>query len=108
LFIYLYLSKETVLSSQIEGTQSTLSDLLLFEAEEQPGIPLDDVVEVSNYVAALEHGLRRVRNDLPLSLSWSLAVLGSGRRTAASGRQPDGGVSSKPIRSISPWATATR
>jgi Fic family protein len=68
LFMYLYLRKEAVLSSQIEGTQSTLSDLLLFEAEEQPGIPLDDVVEVSNYVAALEHGLRRVRKDLPLSL----------------------------------------
>lgn len=68
LFIYLYLRKEAVLSSQIEGTQSTLSDLLLFEAEDQPGVPPDDVVEVSNYVAALEHGLRRVRTDLPLSL----------------------------------------
>lgn len=68
LFIYLYLRKEAVLSSQIEGTQSTLSDLLLFEAEGQPGIPLNDVLEVSNYVAALEHGLHRVRTDLPLSL----------------------------------------
>jgi Fic family protein len=68
LFIYLYLRKEAVLSSQIEGTQSTLSDLLLFEAEDQPGIPLNDVLEVSNYVAALEHGLHRVRTDLPLSL----------------------------------------
>jgi Fic family protein len=68
LFIYLYVRKEAVLSSQIEGTQSSLSDLLLYEAEEVPGVPLDDVGEVSSYVAALEHGLRRVRTDLPLSL----------------------------------------
>ena len=40
-----------MLSSQIEGTQSSLSDLLLFEIEQAPGVPLDDVVEVSNYVA---------------------------------------------------------
>ena len=45
---------------QIEGTQSSLSDLLLFELEEAPGVPFDDVVEVSNYVAALEHGLARL------------------------------------------------
>ena len=67
LFLYTYVRKEAVLSSQIEGTQSSLSDLLLFELEEAPGVPLDDVVEVSNYVAALEHGLRRLRHDLPLS-----------------------------------------
>jgi Fic family protein len=57
LFLYAYIRKEAVLSSQIEGTQSSLSDLLLFELDEAPGVPLDDVVEVSNYVAALEHGL---------------------------------------------------
>jgi Fic family protein len=55
-----------VLSSQIEGTQSSLSDLLLFELKGAPGVPFDDVVEVSNYVAALEHGLRRLREDFPL------------------------------------------
>ena len=66
LFLYTYVRKEAVLSSQIEGTQSSLSDLLLFELEEAPGVPLDDVVEVSNYVAALEHGLRRLREDFPL------------------------------------------
>jgi len=59
--------KEAVLSSQIEGTQSSLSDLLLFELDEAPGVPLDDVVEVSNYVAALEHGLSRLREGFPLS-----------------------------------------
>lgn len=66
LFLYTYVRKEAVLSSQIEGTQSSLSDLLLFELDEAPGVPLDDVVEVSNYVAALEHGLRRLREDFPL------------------------------------------
>jgi Fic family protein len=67
LFLYSYVRKEAVLSSQIEGTQSSLSDLLLFELDEAPGVPLDDVVEVSNYVAALEHGLARLREGFPLS-----------------------------------------
>src|SRR5271165_6037309 len=68
LFIYTYVRKEAVLSSQIEGTQSSLSDLLLFENEEAPGVPIQDVVEVSNYVAALNHGLQRMREGFPLSL----------------------------------------
>ena len=67
LFLYAYVRKEAVLSSQIEGTQSSLSDLLLFELEEAPGVPLDDVREVSNYVAALNHGLNRLREEFPLS-----------------------------------------
>lgn len=67
LFLYAYVRKEAVLSSQIEGTQSSLSDLLLFELDEAPGVPLDDVVEVSNYVAALDHGLTRLREGFPLS-----------------------------------------
>jgi Fic family protein len=67
LFLYSYVRREAVLSSQIEGTQSSLSDLLLFELEEAPGTPLDDVVEVSNYIAALEHGVARLREDFPLS-----------------------------------------
>ena len=67
LFLYSYVRREAVLSSQIEGTQSSLSDLLLFELEETPGTPLDDVVEVSNYVAALEHGMSRLREGFPLS-----------------------------------------
>jgi Fic family protein len=68
LLIYMYVRKEAVLSSQIEGAQSSLSDLLMFESEEAPGVPLDDVREVSNYVAALDHGLRRLREGFPLSL----------------------------------------
>lgn len=68
LFLYMYIRKEALLSSQIEGTQSSLSDLLLYEAEEAPGVPIDDTREVSNYVAAMNHGLRRLREDFPLSL----------------------------------------
>jgi Fic family protein len=68
LFLYLYVRKEALLSSQIEGTQSSFSDLLLFESEQVPGVPLDDVREVSNYVAAMTHGLERMREGFPLSL----------------------------------------
>jgi len=68
LFLYMYIRKEAVLSSQIEGTQSSLSDLLLFESEFSPGVPLDDVQEVSNYVAAITHGMSRLRNGFPMSL----------------------------------------
>ncbi len=67
LFLYSSVRKEAVLSSQIEGTQSSLSHLLLFELEEASGAPLDDVREVSNHVAAFDHGLRRLRGDFPLS-----------------------------------------
>ncbi len=66
LFLYAYVRREAVLSSQIEGTQSSLSDLLLFELDELPGVPFDDVVEVSNYVAALEHGMARLSEGFPL------------------------------------------
>ena len=68
LFLYAYVRKEAVLSSQIEGTQSSVSDLLFYELEQAPGVPLDDVVEVSNYVAALEHGLRLLSEGLPPSI----------------------------------------
>lgn len=67
LLLYAYVRKEAALSSQIEGTQSSLSDLLLFELDGTPGAPLDDVTEVSNYVNALEHGLRRLSENFPLS-----------------------------------------
>jgi len=67
LFLYSYVRKEAVLSSQIEGTQSSLSDLLLFEHEGIAGVPLDDVQDVSNYVAAMNYGLARL-GKLPLSL----------------------------------------
>jgi len=68
IFLYMYVRKEAVLSSMIEGTQSSLSDLLLFELDQEPGVPLNDVREVSNYVSALYHGLRRLTEGFPLSL----------------------------------------
>ncbi len=68
LFLYLYIRKEAVLSSQIEGTQSSFSELLLYENSAAPGVPFDDVREVSRYVAAMEHGLARLRGGFPLSL----------------------------------------
>lgn len=89
LFLYAYVRKEAVLSSMIEGTQSSLSDLLLFELEAEPGVPLDDVREVSNYVAALDHGLSRIRGGFPLSLRliWEIheRLLAHGR---GSDKQP--------------------
>ncbi len=67
LFLYMCIRKEAVLSSQIEGTQATLDDLLRFEAGAASGTPIDDVGEVSNYVAAMQHGMERLKT-LPLSL----------------------------------------
>ena len=67
LFLYMYVRKEAVLSSQIEGTQSTLSDLLRFETNAAAGRPVDDVREVSHYVDAMMHGLDRLKT-LPISL----------------------------------------
>jgi Fic family protein len=67
-FLYAYVRKEAVLSSQIEGTQSSLSDLLLFEHDAVPGLPTQDVQDTSNYVAAINHGVRRMAEGLPISL----------------------------------------
>ncbi len=89
LFLYMYVRKEALLSSQIEGTQSSLSDLLMYEFDGTPLVPLDDVVEVSNYVAAMEHGLKRLRDGFPLSLRLlrdiHRVLLSSGR---GSSKQP--------------------
>ena len=86
LFIYSYVRREAQLSSEIEGTQSSLSDLLAFELGNTPGALVDDVTEVSNYVAALSHGLRRMRDDdFPLSnrllRELHRLLLQSGRRS---------------------------
>ena len=79
IFLYSYVRKEALLvrkeallSSQIEGTQSSLSDLLLFELAEAPGALVDDVTEVSNYVAALEHGLARLKEGFPYQAYLSI------------------------------------
>ena len=67
LFLYMYVRKEAVLSSMIEGTQSSLSDLLVYELDGIPGVPIDDAMEVSNYVKALEYGVSQIDNNFPIS-----------------------------------------
>lgn len=67
LFLYSYVRKEAVMSSQIEGTQSSLNDLMLYEMEGMPGVPMDDVQEVSCYVSALELGVQRIREGHPIT-----------------------------------------
>ncbi len=67
LLLYSFVRKEAVLSSQIEGTKSTLADLLLYEIDEEPGVPVEDAREVSRYVAALERGKKLLRSGLPIS-----------------------------------------
>ena len=66
LLLYSFVRKEAVLSSQIEGTQSSLADLLLYEVDEEPGVPIEDAREVSRCVAALERGLKKLRGGLPV------------------------------------------
>src|SRR6202035_4349227 len=97
LFLYMYVRKEAVLSSQIEGTQSTLADLLRFETEAQAGQPIDDIREVSNYVDAMMYGLERLK-EFPLSLrlirkctnACSRAVAAARRTPASSGAHRTG------------------
>ncbi len=66
--LYLYVRKEALVSSQIEGTQSSFVDVLRFENKVPTAVPKEDVEEVSNYVAAMQHGLRRLQKGFPLSL----------------------------------------
>lgn len=68
IFLYFYIRKEAVVSSQIEGTQSTLSELLLFEHGIGPAALVDDLKETSHYVAAIQHGLNRLKEGFPVSL----------------------------------------
>jgi Fic family protein len=102
LFLYMYVRKEAVLSSQIEGTQSTLSDLLRFETEAVAGAPLDDIREVSNYVDAMMYGLNRMAT-LPISLRLIRELHG---RLLDSGR----GATQNPgeFRSSQNWIGGTR
>lgn len=83
LFLYSYVRKEAVMSSQIEGTQSSLSDLMLYEMEGVPGVPMDDVQEVSCYVNALNLGIARIREGQPISFRLATelhqALMTSGR-----------------------------
>lgn len=85
LFLYSYVRKEAVMSSQIEGTQSSLSDLMIYEMEGIPGVPMDDVQEVSCYVRALNLGIQRIREGHPITIRLVLelhdALMTNGRGT---------------------------
>ncbi len=102
--LYMYVRKEAVLSSAIEGTQSTLSDLLRFEAEGAPGTPVDEVVEVSRYVAALKHGIGRIHSGkLPLSLRLIREIHKTLMKGARGGMQAPG-----EFRRTQNWVGGTR
>ena len=64
---YAFVRREAVFSMQITGNQSSLADLLLFELKEAPGAPCNNVAEVCDCAAALEHGLSRARSGFPVS-----------------------------------------
>ena len=105
LFLYMSVRREAVLSSMIEGTQSSLSDLLLYEMEQEPGAPLDDVREVSRYVAALDHGLRLLADGLPLSLRLLREMHGV---LLAKGRGSGGSHTPGEFRRSQNWIGGTR
>ncbi len=67
LFVAMYVRKEAVLSSQIEGTEASLEDILEYESEDRPKTLANDAAEVVNYVRAMNYGLERIK-ELPLSL----------------------------------------
>lgn len=102
LFLYMYIRKEAVLSSQIEGTQSSLSDLLLYENDQIPGVPIDDVTEVSCYVSALDYGLKRLE-ELPLSLRLIKEIHAKLMENARGGHQSPG-----EFRTSQNWIGGTR
>jgi len=85
-FLYAYVRKEAVASSQIEGTQSSLSDLLAYEITSTPGVPVEDVREVSDCVAAYEHADQRMSGGFPLSLRL---ICEAHEKLLASGRGKD-------------------
>src|SRR5438046_3405103 len=102
--LYMYVRKEAVLSSAIEGTQSTLADLLRFEAAGVPGTPVNEVREVSRYVAALQHGMKRIRSGkLPLSLRLIREIHGVLMKGARGGNQGPG-----EFRRTQNWVGGTR
>lgn len=104
LLLYSFVRKEAVLSSMIEGTQSSLADLLLFELDEQPGVPVEDAREVSRYVAALEHGLERLRGGFPLSLRLIREV----HRVLMGGGARGGKLTPGEFRTSQVWIGGTR
>ncbi len=103
--LYMYVRKEAVLSSAIEGTRSTLPDLLRYETDAVPGTPLEDVREVSRYVAALQHGIERIRNG---SLPLSLRLLREIHRVLMEGGERGGSKGPGEFRRTQNWIGGTR
>ena len=68
LFVAMYVRQEAVLSSQIEGTQCTLEEVLKYELDPAGVAQPAEIAEVVNYVGAMNHGLSRLADDFPLSL----------------------------------------
>lgn len=66
LFVAMYVKKEALLSSQIEGTQASLEGILEFESDLTPGDDINEVLEVINYIKAMDYGMQRL-TDFPLS-----------------------------------------
>ena len=102
LLLYSFVRKEAVLSSQIEGTQSSFADLLLYEIDEQPGVPVEDAREVSRCVAALERGLEKMRGGLPICMR----LLTEMHETLMN--HPGGGKTPGEVRRSQVWIGGTR
>ena len=103
LFLYMYVRKEAVLSSQIEGTQSSMSDLLLFESDITQNIPISDVREVSNYIKAMQHGLGRLKGGFPMSLRLIREIHGILMKDTRGGQKMPG-----ELRTSQNWVGGTR
>ena len=91
LFVFMYVRKEAVLSSQIEGTQSSLQNLLAAEARLQDPDTPADVAEVVNYVRAMHHGLKRL-HELPVSVRLIREIHAELMRGVRGGRLTPGEV----------------
>lgn len=102
LLLYSFVRKEAVLSSQIEGAQSSFADLLLYEIDEQPGVPVEDAREVSRCVAALERGLEKMRGGLPICVR----LLTEMHETLMN--HPGGGKTPGEVRRSQVWIGGTR
>ena len=104
-FIYAFVRKEAVVSSQIEGTQATLIDLLEYEAEEDERAAVEDVREVCNYLDAVKYARAQLKN--PKGLPLSMRMLNEAHRRLTRGVR---GANKQPgeVRRSQNWIGGTR